>query len=145
MTVKVTFDQLHIALAAVAGLLLLRVLWDSWQKGRLRKRLAELEGQKQAVANGTKESEYRIERYDVLWFPAVVSSPTQKKVVQVKTGVPHCMACVLPLTMKGDSSWSCAKCAKRFQSSLIDVMVTDSINSQAVKYFLDRNKGYAAS
>lgn len=142
MTVKLTFDQLHIALATAAAVLFLRVLWDHWQKKKLRKRLVEAEGKLQASVNGNRENEYRVERYDVLWFPTVVSSPSKKQILQVKPGVPHCLTCVAPLSMKG-AQWACAKCGKSFESSLADVMVADSVNAQAVKYFLERNKGYS--
>ena len=139
------FDALHGALAlAVIGLVaaLLRPRKESQNNDAL-KRIGELERELNSLKTAPKKIEYRIERYELLWFPVVTASPQSQEVLSVVCGLPHCRSCLRPLTVSRETGdWLCAECQQRYPASLSDTMVTDGIEKDAVKYFLDRNKSY---
>ncbi len=99
----------------------------------------------QSSAPGADESwETRIERLEVLWYPVIHFSAAAKRVVKTVPGVPHCKACVLPLTLKDGKGWVCPRCDNHFAESLVDVSILDMIGKQALRYFLERHKEYQA-
>ena len=107
----------------------------------LRKRLKA--AQRASPADGALEKEFRLERFDVLWYPRVSYSPVSKTVAKARAGLPHCKSCVLPLSVSpSDGKWACSRCRTAYATTLADLAVVDSIEREALRYFLERNKDY---
>ena len=123
------------ALSVFLTLMLLKCLYD---KGRLKKCLDALQR-----APVVQEREYRVERFDVLWYPVVSFSPASKTVSGARAGLPHCKSCVLPLGSGGsDGGWVCPRCKTAYPASLADLAVVDTVGREALRYFLERDKDY---
>ncbi|MFH1723098.1 MAG: hypothetical protein ABII00_00600 [Elusimicrobiota bacterium] len=146
------FDPIVLILAAVSAVLAVAAL-SLFAKVRGQKavtepaqgRAAALEAELAALRAKPVEREFRIERYDVLWFPVVTSSPAEKKVLGVKSGLPHCKKCALPLkAATGSEAWSCSACGAQSPASVTDLYVSDSIAKLALQYFQQRHSDYVA-
>lgn len=111
---------------------------------RLRSKWAALDEELRALKSRPERQEFRIERFDLLWYPAVTFSPGSQEIVAVSPGVPHCRACVAPLALNS-GQWACAQCGARHPESLGDLMVIDSVTQQALKHFEERHKGFRLS
>lgn len=132
--------------AAVLGVvsLVLLILWLV-ARSRLKpfsERTAALEGEVRALRAKLAEPpehEYRIEQYNVLWFPRVKAPAKQGGEPQGKPGVPHCPKCIVPLKAgEAGRDWSCPKCDFHCPASVTDVVVMDSVLEIALRYFKER-------
>lgn len=143
-----SFDILHLLLAIIAAAVTAFYLLERTSAGRLRRRLLDSEEEMirlRTAGKGPETREYRIERFDVLWFPTVTFRSAAREADSCAAGVPHCKACVEPLTSSGGrSAWGCPKCAAQFPESLVDLATTDMVAGEAMKWFLERNKGFRA-
>ena len=129
------------ALAAAVLGLLLALLLQTWRASRLRSRLAGLAAELKGLREGPQKAESRIDRYDLLWFPTVAYLPAAKEIAAVSPGLPHCRACVVPLSLSA-GQWTCPQCGAKHPESVADLAVLDGISKEAVRLFLERNKGY---
>src|SRR5436309_2777310 len=115
------FDLIHGALLlTIVGLIAqrLRPRGDPI-KDQLNERVRELEGELRALKKAPEKIEYRIERYELLWFPLVAASREAREVLTVVCGLPHCKTCVRPLSVSRETAdWVCAECRRRYPSSL---------------------------
>src|SRR5438105_3461901 len=102
-------DLLH-ALLAGAALALTAVLFVFRSRARaLAQKTAALEAELSRLRSAPAFWEYRVERFDAVWFPTIAALASEKRVVSASPGVPHCGQCVQPLaTTGGLSSWKCA-------------------------------------
>lgn len=127
------------ALAAAAAFFALLAAWKARQAGRFRRELGALAARLKEIESAPRRHEYRLERFDVLWFPVVTYAPETGEVLQVVAGVPHCPRCAKPLKAPpGDGEWSCPSCGARRPASVTDLTVADSVAKQAREYFLQR-------
>ena len=110
-------------------------------KSSAEARLAQAEAELKALKSRSEKQEYRLERFDLVWFPTVSFSPSEKTVLNAAPGLPHCRKCLLPLS-QDRGEWACRQCAARFPDSLADLAVTDQITKQALQWFLERHPGY---
>lgn len=126
-------------LAAAAALFLLVAAWKTWRSGRLRRERDALAARLKELESAPRRHEYRLERFDVLWFPVVTYEPASGEVLQVVAGAPHCPACAKALKAPpGDGEWSCPGCGAKRPASVTDLAVSDSVAKQAREYFLQR-------
>lgn len=132
-----------IAVAAAALFSLVGWFWAMSQAKKAAARAAALEEDLKLLKAQPREWELRVDRFDLLWFP-LLSSTTDKKVVGLAVGVPHCRACVQPLSL-GDKGWRCAGCGGTHPESLADLMVTDSVAAEALKQFLLKHNDHRAA
>lgn len=140
--------QLAAAVAAVAAACA-AVFLILWRRALGAARAAEArasEAQKELsdVKAAPQQHEVRVERFDLLWYPTLTAYMMAQEIVAANAGLPHCRACVQPLTLKGQG-WVCPGCHKEYPESLADVQVTDSVIQEAVKRFLERRKGWKVS
>ena len=109
----------------------------------LETRLEALRKDNEKLRSGPQTWEYRIERFDVVWFPMLTTAPATREITQLNAGLPHCPSCVRPLGISGhDGEWACSKCQAKFAGSLADLAVTDVVNKQALRYFQERHPDY---
>jgi ribosomal protein L37AE/L43A len=119
--------------ALIAGVML------ALEKGRNR-RLQEDVERLTALASSPQEHEYRIEMFDVLWYPNITWSPKNNEVLKTSAGVPHCKDCSQALKSSGDGkSWACPKCARTAPGTVTDIVVMDQVAEKALKYFTQRH------
>ncbi len=141
-----SFDLLHLLLGVIAAGLTGFYLLERTSASRLRRRLLEVEEEAvrlRAAGKAPEVREYRVERFDVLWFAQVTFRSAAREVTSVAPGVPHCKACVEPLTSAGGrSAWTCARCGASFAESIVDLSSMDIVAGEALKWFLERFKGY---
>ena len=97
-----------------------------------------------ALEAGDKTVEYRIERFDILWYPVLTASPASKTVVSVKAGLPHCRKCLQALKL-AEEEWACAKCGTKYPEAVADIASLDAVAKTATGYFLERHPGYHAA
>ena len=64
-----------------------------------------------------------------------------EKIVKATAGFPHCRSCAVRLKDMG-REWGCPECEFRCAASVIDVVVMDSINAKAVKFYQQRHPGF---
>lgn len=107
-------------------------------------RLAEAEKELHALKSAPRVVEQRLERFGLLWFPALSLQDASSYIVSATAGLPHCRACVSPLKLQAgaEEAWVCLDCGARHPASVADTMVMDSVLQQAVKEFQQRHKGY---
>lgn len=107
-------------------------------------RLAEAEKELRALKSAPRVVEQRLERFDLLWFPALTVQDSSSYIMSATAGLPHCRACVSPLKLQAgaEEAWVCLDCGARHPASVADTMVMDSVSQQAVKEFQQRHKGY---
>ncbi len=141
-----SFDVLHLLLGLIAAGLTGFYLLEHTSSSRLRRRLLEVEEEVvrlRAAGKAPEVREYRVERFDVLWFPQVSYRSASKEVLAVGPGVPHCKACVEPLKSSGGrSEWACSRCGASFAESIVDLSSMDIVAGEALKWFLERFKGF---
>jgi hypothetical protein len=131
-------------LLSLAGLLIL-VLAVALRRGKAalgaaQAKAAELEAQLAAQRSAPLEREYRIELFDLAWFPLVKVDPIKNSVLEVQAGLPHCRACVTPLKpAQGSSEWACPKCGARRPSTVADLAVIDDVKKSALALFRQRH------
>lgn len=126
------------AFALVAFALYIR---EASARKRAEARLAPIEAELQALKNRSEKHEFRIERFDLVWYPVVTVDPNAKTIQSAAPGVPHCKACILPLVLEKDA-WACRQCGTKHAASLADLAVTDQIVRTALQYFQERHPGY---
>jgi hypothetical protein len=126
---------------AVIGLLAGLVL-----SGRARRKAQterdEALGELQALRSKPGKQEFRLERFELLWFPVVTFSEKDRSILSAAPGVPHCRACLIPLALNHES-WDCRQCGGRHAASLADTAVTDAIVNEALRFFSERHPGYS--
>lgn len=113
-----------------------------------RLREARLESQRlrselEKAGGAARSWEYRLERFDVLWFASVTALPASREVARVVAGLPHCPSCVVPLakSAKGEG-WSCPRCEFATTAALEDVALMDVIEKQALRHFKERHPDF---
>lgn len=134
-------DWRLIAAGAAAVLAAAAYIKERLARVAARRRADTLEGELKALKSRPEKHEFRLERFELLWFPTVTASPQDKLIQSVAPGVPHCKACLLPLSLE-KNEWRCRQCSAIFPESLGDVQVTDSISNQALQWFQQRHPGY---
>lgn len=130
--------------AAAAGVIvvsLVVVIKERLARLRSERRAVTLEAELKALKSRPEKHEFRVERFELLWFPTVTASPQDQTISSVAPGVPHCKPCLMPLALER-GQWRCRQCAALHPESLGDVQVTDSITSQALQWFQQRHPGY---
>lgn len=130
-------DFVHGVLAALGLVFLVLFAVERVRRLSARKSVARLEAELKEARKAGRTSQYRLERFDLLWFPTVVATEDNARVESVAPGLPHCKACVLPLRSRGDQ-WVCPQCESKHPDSLADLMATESIRKEAVKLFEER-------
>lgn len=127
----------------VVALLFALLLYIKERVGRhqAQERLDALKLELKSVLSRAEKHEYRIERFELLWFPTVTASAQTKEILAVAPGMPHCKACAIPLGFDRDL-WTCRQCGAQHPTTLADLMVTDTIGKQALKFFQERHPGY---
>ncbi|MFA5140630.1 MAG: hypothetical protein WC728_15485 [Elusimicrobiota bacterium] len=131
-------------LLTFAGFLIV-ALGFAWRRSKsaleaARAGAAKLEAQLAAQRSAPMEREYRVELFDLLWFPLVKADPAGKSVLEVQAGLPHCRACVAPLkSAQGSSEWACPKCGARRPNSVADLAVIDDVKKAALALFRQRH------
>ena len=132
----------------LAGLLLLVVaiaaalcLWAAARRRKAEAALATAQAELQALRSKPSQQEFRMERFELIWYPVITYSASDQAILSAAPGVPHCRACILPLVLER-GEWLCRQCASKHPESLADMLVTDSIVAQALKYFQERHPGY---
>lgn len=136
-------DTLHYMLGALALVLGLGAIWAGRGKGPLRAHAAQLAKELAALKSAPKEQEFRLEQYELLWFPTMTYSEKEKKILKAVVGVPHCIKCCVPIKVMDQKEWHCPRCEKRYPASVTDLTVMDSIEALARKYFVERHPDYA--
>ena len=124
--------------AAFAAVMYGRALAD---RRRAERALEVARSELKALRSKAEIQEYRLERYDLVWYPAITYSPPDLAILSAAPGVPHCRACIVPLVLER-GEWLCRQCAAKHPESLADLTVTDSIVNQALKWFQERHPGY---
>ncbi|MBI3552994.1 MAG: hypothetical protein HY077_10805 [Elusimicrobia bacterium] len=132
---------LELAGLAAAAVILVLLVFEKFRNLSLSARLAAAENELKMLKSSPETAELRVERYELLWFPAVVFSSTQKTLEKVSAGLPHCRQCVIALKLDGQE-WVCPQCRARRPESVADVMITDSVEKEATKQFLERHREY---
>lgn len=147
MTPSLALDPLHLGLAALSLALLLGLVF-AFARGQktargLHAELTKRDQELESLKNAPQKWEFSAERFDVVWFPSITTSPASKEVTQVSAGVPHCKACLVPLSILSDKDHSeCPRCNSKFASSFANLMVLDSITKLALQYFQSKHPGY---
>lgn len=124
-----------IQVAVLGGLLALTLValaLKSRRVARLSRELQELKVGFEGLKEAAKRREYRIERYDALWFATVEETA---KGLEASPGRPYCRACVVPLAAAdGKGEWRCRKCGVGLPASLGELHVVDSIRKLALSW-----------
>ncbi len=108
---------------------------------RLESALRGLEEKAQRLREACARKEYRLERFDVLWYPTVTVDPDAQQITGVSPGLPHCKKCRAALSAQ-NGGWACSKCGDRRPDSLADTVITDTVTREALSYFQERNPSY---
>lgn len=127
------------------GITVAALLWlymkERMAKCRAEENFESIRAELQALRSRPRNHEFRVERFELLWFPNVSVSDQERVILGVSAGVPHCRPCLLPLSLDR-GQWACRQCAARHPESLGDLMVIDSISKQALAWFQERHPGY---
>ena len=143
MSFPTTPDLGHAALAGAVALLAGAAAFFKSRAGGLALRVSELEAKFDQARTAPKYWEYRIDRFDAIWFASVAAVPEAKAIIAVSPGVPNCKNCVAPLaTTGGRSAWTCPACGKAHADSLVDVTVTDAIVKLALDQFKESHRDF---
>jgi hypothetical protein len=129
-------DAEHAAGAAVAVGLLALFIRERLGRSLLQKQLAQAQRERDALREKASKREYRMERFEALWFPTVTLGP-DGGAVSAAAGLPHCKACAVPLKL-GAGEWACPGCGRKLPESLADTQVTDSVAKQALEWHRQR-------
>ena len=128
------FDVIHMGLAAGALLGLFLWLFEVYRLKTVsaRARVAEKElGEMKAVPG---KHEYRIEQFDVLWYPTVVYDKKSFAIKEIKVGAPNCLNCGVPLSI-GAAEFSCGKCGFKCPESVVSVSIIDQLSDKTKRFF----------
>ena len=98
-------------------------------------------GELQALRGRPEIHEFRLERFDLVWFPEISISSHDRMILGVTPGVPHCRGCLIPLSLQS-GNWTCRQCSGKYPESLADLSVLDSISKQALTWFQQRHPGF---
>lgn len=132
------------ALAALAAGLLVWALALRRARASARADSAARERELAELKARPLEVEYRIERFDVLWYPVVTADPAARRVLKTLAGSPHCARCSVRLKSTGaERGWACPECGFHVAAALADLQVTDTVAQEALRYFLQRRKDYS--
>lgn len=124
------------AFAAVAVLL-------AGRAALLARRLRAAEAELARLRAAPAELEFRVERFEALWFPIVGFRREAKEIAQVRPGAPHCPACVRPLAAAArGGDWFCPGCGVRRTANLGTLSVADTVCQEALRFFDERHPGY---
>lgn len=124
-------------LGGLLALTLVALALKSRRVARLSRELKELKVGLEGLKEAAKRREYRIERYDALWF-ATVSEGT--KGLEAAPGRPYCKSCIIPLAAAdGRGEWRCPKCQASLPASLGELHVVDSIRKLALAWHAEAN------
>lgn len=126
---------------AVAGLSAVAAASFAVACSRAHQRGRELEGELATLRETPKTNEYRLERFDLVWYPAVTYAEKDKLVTKASPGVPHCKTCVVPLASSG-GGWKCPGCRTVRPDSIADTAATDSVVKEAMRFFLQRRADF---
>ncbi len=135
-------DPLALGLAGLAAALAVALALSRVALSKAARRADAAEAELAALKTGPRQVEQRIERFELLWFPALSVREEPPHVLSVTAGLPYCRACVAPLKLQAQGDWACLECGARHPGSLADTMVMDAVGQQALKEFLQRHKGY---
>ncbi|MFH2202181.1 MAG: hypothetical protein ABIJ96_03620 [Elusimicrobiota bacterium] len=136
-------DIIHAALGGLSLLLLLILVARRRPSDEpLKKELAGLQRTLAELRGKPLEQEFRIERYELLWYPVVTYSPPEKKVLKITVGIPHCPKCCVAMKGLDEKVWGCPQCKTTCPASVTDLSVMDSIEKLARGYFLERRPDY---
>lgn len=116
----------------------------AWAYARAKARAAALEAELAVVLGADRHNEYRLERFDLIWYPVVSYQEKDKVLARASPGVPFCRKCVKPLA-PDDEGWKCPGCGARSPDSIADTAATDSIVREAIRCFLQRRPDYRAA
>ncbi|MBI4349544.1 MAG: hypothetical protein HY553_22100 [Elusimicrobia bacterium] len=125
----------------IAGLSAVAAAAYAFAYSRACRRAAQLEVESARLREEPKTNEYRLERFDLVWYPAVTYAERDKLVVKAASGVPHCKACVAPLSSSG-KGWKCPGCQTMRPETIADTAATDSVMKEALRFFLQRRADY---
>ena len=91
--------------------------------------------------------ESRRSHFGLLWFPTLTVKDEERVIVAASAGLPHCAACVRPLTLSSGppEEWACGGCPERRPGTTADLQVIDSVIAETLKEFLLRNPGWRAA
>jgi len=139
MAMNPPMDPAILGVCAVAGAFAALSL-GFWMKSRTARKQADaLAAELAAIRGAPVEKEYRIEQFDVLWFPKVVFEPGSGEEARAAAGLPHCVKCVQPLKAgAGGGAWACPACGGSHPASVTDLTVTGTIEKTALRYFCER-------
>ena len=136
-------DMAHAVLGATAALFAAAFFRGRSLRRRLMERLGELDGELNRARSAPRVWEYRLERYDVLWFATVAAARAAREIVSTSPGVPHCRKCVLALAgVEGKSEWRCPGCQEIHPGTLSDLAVIDTVIALALELFRENHKDY---
>lgn len=110
-----------------------------------RRRAVALEDELERLRTAPRSNEYRVERFDLAWFPTVVYREGEKLVAQVSPGVPYCKGCSKPLAARPGGGWRCGGCGDQRSDSVADTCATDSVVREGLASFLQRHPEYRLS
>lgn len=108
-----------------------------------RRQIERLAAALAAAELAARRREFRLDRFELIWYPNVTVSADGSRVEGVAPGLPHCRKCLLPLKIEGEE-WVCGGCHARHPGSLADQMATESIRREAVKLWEERRKSVTA-
>jgi hypothetical protein len=132
------------ALAGAALFFLAALLVQTWRAARRGSRLSAAEADLARYKSLAQTWECRIESIGLVWYPTLELDPEKKIVTAVKPGLPHCLACLLPLSL-AEGNWGCPQCGEKRPESAADMTVLDGVAKQALKRFSERHPDYRAA
>ena len=132
------WDRSHFALAG--GLCFVSLLWlfEAYRVKSAVARARAAEDELLRIKNRPRTHEFRVERPDAVWYPSVLSEKATGTILEVKTGVPHCRGCGLPLA-SGGGGFSCGKCSSSYPAALASEKELAEIGGLARRWFEARH------
>ena len=134
-------EYISLAVAAISAAVA-AAAWAARSKALRRAEAAEQSAESLRAAE--RPNEYRVDRFDLIWFPVVSYLEAEKLVTRASPGVPYCKACVKPLASQG-GAWRCPGCSDQRPDSVVDTAATDSVMREAVRFFLQRHPDFRLS
>jgi len=102
----------------------------------LTRHAAGLETELKSYRSKPITREFRMLKYDVLWFPVLTIDPKNSShILNTKVGLPYCQKCILPLKAGVDEQWICMACGFKCAGTVVDIMITDGIAKIAETYY----------
>jgi len=109
----------------------------------LREEIEALKGELRVLKGKPLEKEYRLEQFELLWFPVVTYEPAEKRILKVAAGLPYCPACTAIMKAVDGKEWKCSRCDRRCPASVTDLTVMDTLENKVREYFIARHSEYA--